>query len=365
MSDTPLSLYREKLSNNVLQPDERQLEAAVVLEKLYNELVMRPKGVLRFLKRQKPPKGLYLYGGVGRGKSMLMDMFYDCLPNHIAARRVHFHAFMIEVHDFLHKARSGENQENSTEAALIKLAGKIVGEGRVLCFDEFHVTDIADAMILGRLFTALFDKGAVVVATSNWPPDKLYQGGLQRDLFLPFIETLKAHTRPVAVDGGTDYRLQCLSDSGVYFCPAGRHAAEQADAVFAKLTDGAAPYTETLTVKGRDLTVSAVARGVARFTFSELCEMPLGAEDYLMVAKNYHTVFVENIPVLGEGRRNEAKRLITLIDALYESGTKLVVTADAMPDKLHQGQDHAFEFERTASRLIEMQGEKYLAGKDS
>ncbi len=349
-------LYRAQLESGAIQADEAQERAVQALQRVYDDLTQaRPSGLFRRRSKQQV-QGLYLWGGVGRGKSMLMDMFYDALPDGISKRRVHFHEFMIGVHEFLHEARQGKQSGK----AIQNCARKIADEARVLCFDEFHVTDIADAMILGRLFTALFKHGTVVVATSNWPPDSLYQDGLQRALFLPFIALLKEQLAVFEMTGETDYRLQCLTDAGVYFSPLGSAARRQANELFARLTDNAPPYEENLTVKGRSIAVPAVAKGVARFAFAALCERPLGAEDYLAIAKNYHTVFVEDVPRLKYDRRNEAKRLMTLVDVFYENGAKLVVTADAPPEKLYQGHDHGFEFQRTVSRLIEMQGTAYL-----
>lgn len=308
-------------------------------------------------------KGLYIWGGVGRGKSMLMDLFYDSLPENVRARRVHFHEFMIEVHDFLHKARKAEKGSGGTEAALIAYARQMTQDTDVLCFDEFHVTDIADAMILGRLFTALFGQGVVVIATSNWPPDRLYEGGLQRELFLPFIGLLKEKMTVTSLDGPIDYRLQCLSETGVYFTPLGNEADKEIDRIFSQLTGDARSFDEVVSVKGREIKVPVTAKGVARMDFDDLCRKPLGAEDYIALAKAYHTIIIEHIPQLGDAERNEAKRFMTLIDALYEQGTKLIVSAAAPPDKLYTGHDHAYEFRRTVSRLTEMQGQKYLTGE--
>lgn len=350
-----LEVYRSKVSDGALRPDAAQEKAARELQRLFDDLTAPAKGWL--FKQRKQPRGVYLWGGVGRGKSMLMDLFFESMPPGIAKRRIHFHEFMIETHDFLHKAR----QQHDSEAAILRLAKKVADEAKVLCFDEFHVTDVADAMILGRLFTHIFKHGTAMVATSNWPPDRLYEGGLQRDLFLPFIDLVKERLVIVEVDGGIDYRLQCLTDTGVYFAPLGPAARKRADEVFARLIDGVHPYPETLTVKGRNIEVPAVARGVARFTFAQLCERPMGAEDYLMIARNYHTVFLEGVPRLKYDRRNEAKRLMTLIDALYDQRTKLIVTADAPPDELYRGDDHGFEFQRTVSRLMEMQSADYLS----
>lgn len=327
--------------------DREQRNVQARLRALGNALAAKKK-------KRAAVRGLYIWGGVGRGKTMLMDEFFQSLPEGIAKRRVHYHEFMIGVHDEMHKAR----QKGAGDKALLRFAEKTAKAARVLCFDEFHVTDIADAMILGRLFTALFDAGAVCVMTSNWPPDKLYQGGLQRDRFLPFIALLKERMDVVELDGEVDYRLQCLTDTGVYFWPLAQRG--KADDVFTRLTGGAHPVPEELSVKGRTIHVAAAARGVARFTFQQLCERPMGAEDYLAIAHAYHTVFLEGIPKLGYDRRNEAKRLMTLVDTFYDRRVKLVITADAPPDQLYRGHDHEFEFQRTVSRLIEMQGAEYL-----
>jgi cell division protein ZapE len=328
----------------------------MALQRLYDDLTSPAVKKKLFARKEPPVRGVYIHGPVGRGKSMLMDLFYDALPPTIAKRRVHFHAFMIEVHDYLHAAR----QRNEAESALLKFGAQLRKSVRVLCFDEFHVVDVADAMILSRLFTALLNNGLVVVATSNWPPEKLYEGGLQRDRFVPFIDLVKKGFDVVAVAGPTDYRMRILEDTGVYHWPLGHHTQEWADNMFHELSGGSPVHTDQLTVKGRVMEIEQVARNVARFTFAQLCERPVGAEDYLVIAKAYHTVFLEGIPKLRYDRRNEAKRLMTLVDALYDSGTRLVVTADAPPEKLYFGHDHEFEFQRTISRLLEMQSHEWL-----
>lgn len=355
------TLYRDKIASGLL-PDPAQQRALAVLGELHGLVTIpaSPKTsfLSRFFVRTKPIRdirGVYLHGDVGRGKSMLMDMFYNALPDTIKSRRVHFHAFMIEVHDYIHARRRDDDFDEGIDGVLPALAQRISGQARVLCFDEFHVTDVADAMILGRLFTALFECGVIVVATSNWPPDRLYEGGLQRDRFLPFIELLKNRMQVVHIDGPTDYRRRFLMDEGTYFWPLGEATTRKADLLFSKMTQGAVPESEALIVKGRTITVKHAARGVARFTFAQLCENPHGAEDYLEIARQYRVVFLENIPNIGYDRRNEAKRFMTLIDALYDTGTHIVVTAAAAPEKLYHGHDHGFEFERTVSRLIEMQ----------
>lgn len=359
-----------QIESGKITDDPHQYAAVESLERLYNELnhedtKTRSKSI--FLRvfvsswfKKDNIRSIYLHGPVGRGKSMLMDLFYNLLPAGISKRRVHFHAFMIEVHNFLHQSRQAQKDSDGPDRALIKFADKVRRETRVLCFDEFHVVDVADAMILSRLFTALLNNGLIMIATSNWPPEKLYEGGLQRDRFIPFIDLVKSRFDVVAVDGGTDYRLRKLEDNGVYRWPLGHHASEWADALFHELSAGAPVEREELTVKGRVLEVPCAARGVARFSFAELCERPVGAEDYLSIAHAYHTVFLEGVPKLRYDRKNEVKRLMILIDALYDTGTRLVVTADAPPEKLYFGTDHGFEFERTVSRLLEMQSLEWL-----
>jgi cell division protein ZapE len=285
---------------------------------------------------------------------MLMDMFFASLPAGLPKKRVHFHEFMMEVHEGLHEKR-GERADES----LPKLAEALARDVRVLCFDEFHVTDVADAMILGRLFTALFARGVVVVATSNGPPDLLYEGGLQRERFVPFITLLKERMRIVHLDSPHDYRTHFLAEEGTYFTPLGAAAQAHMDTLFAHLTEGAAAQNSTLRIKSRKITVRA-AGGIARFSFAQLCEQPHGAQDYLAIAKTYHTVFLEGVPQLSAEQRNEAKRLMILVDVLYEAGTKLVISADSPAESLYTGHDHAHEFKRTISRLQEMQSSAYL-----
>lgn len=304
-------------------------------------------------KNEKGLNGVYLHGGVGRGKSMLMDLFFDAVKKEKKSRRVHFHAFMIETHEWLH-AQRGRRVDNLLPAYARDVAKNV----EVLCFDEFFVTDVADAMILSRLFTALFERGVAIVVTSNWVPERLYEGGLQRDLFLPFIALLKERMDVVHLDSERDYRAVFEQDRNMYFWPLGHGASEKADDLFAGLTDCAPPEKEILKVKGREICIRA-ANGVARCPFSQLCEQPRGAEDYIRIADKYHTLFLEGVPKLGYDRRNEAKRFMSLVDVLYDKGRHLVVTADAPPDRLYSGHDHAFEFDRTVSRLREMQSSAY------
>jgi cell division protein ZapE len=345
------------VSGGTLKADPVQESAMCALDRLYQDIKLGARGGLAFWKKVEAIQGVYLYGGVGRGKSMLMDLFMNALPSTIAARRVHFHEFMVGVHHDLHRASMDGRDVNN---ALPRMAKQLAAEIRVLCFDEFHVTDITDAMILGRLFTALFKEGMIVVATSNWSPDDLYKGVLQRDLFMPFITLLKSKVETVYLDSPNDYRMQFLAQEGTYFTPLGRAADAHAEAIFTQLTAGASVLEERFEVKGRMIIVSAAGGGVARFNFAELCEQPHGAEDYLAIAARYHTVFIERVPKMGYDRRNEAKRFLLLIDALYEAKTRVVFTAAALPDRLYVGDDHAYEFQRTVSRLQEMQSVDYL-----
>ena len=363
MKNNPEQLYRQRIATGELSPDPAQARAVQALDRLFDEIMEahdRPKATLferiTGMAKRGPdaPEGVYMHGGVGRGKSMLMELFMECLTDDLKKRRVHFHEFMIEVHDYIHSRREAVGGSQGVDMAIPLLAERIAEQSRILCFDEFHVTDVADAMILGRLFTALFGRDVIVVATSNWEPERLYEGGLQRDRFLPFIELLKRRLEVVHLDSATDYRLGGLSDEERYITPLGRAANAKMKALFKALSGGAKVKKEVITVKGRDILIREAAGNVAHIPFSELCEKPHGAEDYLAIAKRFDTVLLSGVPKLGYDRRNEAKRLMTLIDVLYEAGTRLVVSADAEPDKLYRGHDHEFEFARTISRQMEM-----------
>jgi len=364
-----MAALRVKRRAGEIKEDPAQELAAEKLQSLHNALVgYRPAGGTGGWKarlglgrrREEPPQGLYLYGAVGRGKSMLMDLFFETAPIE-RKRRVHFHAFMAEVHERLHAWR--QRTKGAKADPLPELAGEMAEEAWLLCFDEFVVYNIADAMILGRLFETLFQHGVVVVATSNFEPERLYEGGLQRDRFAPFIALLKSRLDVLDLGQGTDYRLNRLRSLRVYHAPLDARAAAALDAAFAALTEGAAPSPEVLLVKGRRLEVAEAAGGIARFSFAELCERPLGAGDYLAIATHFHGVVLSGIPRLGPDKRNEARRFMTLIDALYEHRVKLIAAAAALPEGLYTSGDGAFEFQRTVSRLNEMQSADYL-GKE-
>ncbi|WP_164156280.1 cell division protein ZapE, partial [Sandarakinorhabdus rubra] len=317
----------------------------------------------RLLGRAAPaaPRGLYIWGGVGRGKSMLMDLFFAA-STVAPKRRAHFHEFMADVHGAIHARRQAGDSD-----PLISVAEAIAAGARLLCFDELQVKDIADAAILSRLFTALMEKGVTVVTTSNRPPRDLYKDGLNRHLFLPFIDLIEQRLDVVTLDGPTDYRLQRLSGTQTWHVPNGPEATAALSAAFFRMTDypvedrAHVPTAELTLPGGRSLHVPKSLKGVAVFSFARLCRQPLGAADYLAIARHYHTIFIVGIPVLGPERRNEAIRFIHLIDALYEQKVKLVAAADAEPAGLYVTGDSSFEFERTVSRLMEMQSAAYLA----
>ena len=348
-----------------LKPDPDQIEIARRLDRLADELSQAESasagwGARLFARKPaEPPRGVYLWGGVGRGKSMLMDLFFAHARVQ-KKRRVHFHEFMQECHDRIHRWR--QNHEISRTSEPIRpLARAIADEARLLCFDEFQVHDIADAMILGRLFFALFELGVVMVATSNRPPDDLYKGGLQRELFVPFIGLLKQKLDVLSLEGATDYRLERLGRMPVYHAPDGPEAKAALAEAFQRMTLGGPAQPDKITIKGRVLPVPRAAEGVAWFTFPDLCNRALGAGDYLAIARRYHTVILEGIPAMSPETRDQAKRFVTLIDALYERKVNLICSAAAQPEYLYPMGEGAFEFQRTASRLEEMQSAEYLA----
>ncbi len=354
--------YGRLLDDGELRADPAQERAVAALDRLAAALESGGRGVLRlFGTRRSGPDGVYLWGGVGRGKSMLMDLAFqeiDVEPK----RRVHFHAFMIETHQRMKAARASEDGDPVEE-----VAERVADEAKLLCFDEMQVTNPADAMILSRLFEKLLKRGVRVVATSNRPPADLYKDGLNRELFLPFIAMVDARFDVVEVNGPTDYRLDRLAGVDVWHVPNGPEATEALSRAFFQLTDYSVenrdkvPSEEIEVGGGRTLHVPKSLKGVAVFSFKRLCGQPRGAADYLAIAQRFHTVIIVGIPVMTREMRNEASRFVTLIDALYEHGVKLLASADADPPNLYPSGDGSFEFQRTVSRLEEMRSAEYLA----
>ena len=354
--------YAQLLHDQELKADPAQERAVIALDRLAQALKSNGRGILGlFGTRKGGPDGVYLWGGVGRGKSMLMDLAFahiDVQPK----RRVHFHAFMLQTHRRLKEARSDEGGDPIEDVAEI-----VAGEAKLLCFDEMQVTNPADAMILSRLFEKLLERGVRLIATSNRPPGDLYKDGLNRELFLPFIATLETRFDVVEVNGPTDYRLDRLAGVDVWHVPNGPEATEALSKAFFQLTDYAVedrakvPTEELEVGGGRTLHVPKSLKGVAVFSFRRLCGEPRGAADYLAIAQRFHTVIIVGIPVMGPGMRNEAARFVTLVDALYEHRVKLLAAADAEPAGLYPSGDGSFEFQRTVSRLEEMRSAEYLA----
>ncbi|TCT05851.1 cell division protein ZapE [Tepidamorphus gemmatus] len=369
MSQTPSERYAALVARGEIAFDAAQEALAERLSRLAIELENRRLahktshlGWL-FARRHHatPVRGLYIYGEVGRGKTMLVDMFFEAVSVR-RKRRAHFADFMADVHERVHRTRQ------RIAAGALKgddpippVAAEIADETRLLCLDEFHVDDITDAMILGRLFTRLFDRGLVLVTTSNTAPDDLYAGGLNRALFLPFVALLKERTAVVCLDARTDYRLGRLAGGEVYFTPADAAARAAMDRAWAAVTDARPGSPMELEVKGRKVAVPLAVRGAARFSFADLCRQPLGSSDYLKIARTFRTVFIDGVPMMGPADRNAARRFVLLIDALYDQRVKLVMSADAEPDALNTSGDAAVEFRRTASRLYEMRSQDYLA----
>ena len=359
MTDAPAQtipdILRSRIAAGLLAADPAQEAAAAPLERIRGALARRPApkagGLLGLFGRASAPepvRGLYLWGGVGRGKSMLMDLFFEAAPLE-RKRRVHFHAFMQEVHAALHEAR-----KTGVDDAILPVAADIVAHVDLLCFDEMQITDVADAMIVGRLFERMFDAGVTVVTTSNRPPRDLYKDGLNRQVFLPFIALIERHMEVLELRAAQDYRQGRLSGSPVYFTP-NDHAARRAlNALWDGLLDGEA-HPLVLRVKGRDVELPAFRNGVARAGFFDLCGHPLGPADYLAIADAVRVLILTDIPQLGRSNFNEARRFVTLIDALYEARVRLICSAAAAPEYLYIEGEGSFEFERTASRLREMQ----------
>ena len=363
--------YDAKVRNGEIESDPAQAKIVAKLDTLCEDLESyspaRKTAALGWLFGAKGashvPRGLYIWGGVGRGKSMLMDMFFDRVAV-AKKRRVHFHAFMAEVHAAIFKYRQAlKRGEVKGEDPIGPVAEGIAKDATLLCFDEFTITDIADAMILGRLFKVLFARGVVVVVTSNVEPQDLYRDGLNRDLFLPSIELIEAQMDVIRLESRADYRMEKMAGAETFHVPADAEARSALTEAFKSLTGRETGKADTLKVLGRSIEVPQSRGNVARFSFHDLCEKPLGAQDYLAIAKRYHSVIVDDIPVLKAAQRNEAKRFIILIDAFYESHIKFFASAEATPEKLFEAEDgrEAFEFQRTVSRLNEMRSNDYMA----
>jgi cell division protein ZapE len=363
--------YRDRVERGEIVRDAVQERVVAALDRLTADIASKrlaaKSSALGWLFGRKRPKapvmGLYVHGGVGRGKTMLMDMFFDLVPVR-RKRRAHFNDFMADVHDRIGRHRAAVKAGTAKgDDPIPPVAKDLAEQAWVLCFDEFTVTDIADAMILSRLFSALFEQGVVLVATSNVAPDDLYRDGLNRPLFTPFISILKRHAKVLHLDADTDYRLEKLNAVPVYMHPADAANERRFDEAWRALADGSAERADEIEVKGRRVPVPRAVRDAARFSFADLCEKPLAARDYLAITERYGTIFLAGIPVMDDSRRNEAKRFILLIDTLYDRKVRLVATAEAAPTDLYRGKTgtEAFEFDRTVSRLIEMQSEEWRA----
>ncbi|QPF85117.1 cell division protein ZapE [Bradyrhizobium genosp. L] len=373
LSTAPTSFldhYKSLVASGAIEADPAQALAAEAFgaldERLASYKPQRKQGLLGRLfggDKDDKPRGLYVHGEVGRGKTMLMDLFFQQSPvEH--KRRAHFHEFMAEAHERIYGYRQQIARGEIADGDVIALTAQaIFDEAWLLCFDEFHVTDIADAMILGRLFAKLFELGTVVVATSNVAPDDLYKGGLNRALFLPFIAQISEHMDVLRLDARTDFRLEKLFGVKMWLVPDDAAADAALDTAWRKLTGNAPCKARDIAIKGRVLHVPCSSHGVARFTFADICEKPLAASDYLRLARDYHTILVDHIPAMDYAERNAAKRFISLIDTLYDNAVKLMASAEADPVSLYRAEDgvEAMEFKRTSSRLIEMSSESYLA----
>ncbi|EJF97189.1 AFG1 family ATPase [Bartonella taylorii] len=373
--------YKELVYKGEISFDPAQLALAErfdhLLQNIAEQSVSRSWTFLSLFKREKQTfarvakqgdedgsyQGVYVYGEVGRGKTMLMDLFFSCLPQK-CKKRAHFNDFMADVHERINVYRqASKNAKSGQDNPILAVAEDFAREAKVLCFDEFSVTDIADAMVLGRLISALFDKGVFFVATSNVAPDNLYYNGLNRELFLPFIQVLKAHVCVINLDAKTDYRLEKSNLQHVYITPLGAQANECMDQAWALVLQGQKEISDELSLRGRIVHIPRSGAGCARFDYQDLCAKPLAAAEYLALVERYHTIFLDNVPVMDDTYRNETKRFILLIDTLYERHIRLFMSAAALLEDLHKGRaqtTETFEFKRTQSRLFEMQSQDYL-----
>ncbi len=372
MTNSVTAQYAAGVAAGRVESDDAQLAVLEMMARLEARIVehrlARKSSALGWLfgsreSKLPPIKGLYIYGAVGRGKTMLMDFFFETSPVE-RKRRTHFHEFMLDVHERVYAVRQKMKRgEHAGDDPIRLVADELAEQAWLVCFDEFHVTDIADAMILGRLFAHLFERGIVLVATSNLPPHELYKDGLNRALFVPFIELLEQHVDVVRLGARTDFRLEKLAGMPVWHVPADAKADAALDEAWRRLTGRQQGTAQDLLLKGRSVHVPRAAMGVARFSFHDLCEAPLAAADYLRIVREYHTIILDHVPVMTFDSRNAAKRFIILIDTLYDMNVKLIASAAAEPDALYRA-DQGFEvqeFNRTASRLIEMRSQAYLA----
>jgi cell division protein ZapE len=368
MASALQAAYDARIAAGEIRPDPAQAEGLRALLRLEADLGAAPAngGLKGLFRKPEGHRGVYLWGPVGRGKSMLMDLFFAAVRVE-KKRRTHFHVFMGEIHRLIGEWRSGSAAarkarfgQHKGDDPIAPVADFVAGEGRLLCFDEFQVTDIADAMILGRLFEALFARGVTLVATSNRTPDALYKDGINRQLFLPFIDLLKTRLEVVAVAGSHDYRLDRLRAAGTWFSPIDPDHRRTFEALWRDMLGPEEETGATLEVLGRKIMLPHAAGGLVRASFASLCSVALGPNDYVALAAAFHTVFLEDVPRLTPSRREEARRFVILIDALYEARTKLIILAEAQPAQLYPAGDGAFEFERTASRLEEMRSADWL-----
>jgi len=347
---TPLQRYEAYLAKG-WNPDPAQYAVVLELEKLFQALKKTPR-LYRLLHLHAPLQGIYLWGGVGRGKTFLMDLFYRTLPFE-KKKRLHFYRFMRMVHQALQK-------EQGVSDPLLKIAKSFAARARVLCFDELHVSDIADAMILSELFRALFAQGVTLVATSNIKPEDLYLNGLQRDKFLPTIELIQAHCLVLNIDGETDYRLRDLTQTEIYHYPLDKKAETQLSTYFQRLSASAGIPNKTLIINDRTLVTRLCSESTVWFTFEMLCVGPRSVEDYIEIARVFHTVLISGIKIMKASEEGVAKRFIMMIDEFYDRHVKIILSAQVPATELYQGERHAFEFQRTISRLIEMQSAAYI-----
>ncbi len=359
---TPKQLYAQALEENNIQPDVMQKQAVAQLQQLHDQLILRIAEKNSFVNRlrarflgngHKPVRGYYFWGGVGRGKTFLMDLFFESLPFD-DKMRMHFHRFMQMVHEQL-------RQLDDIENPLVTVADSIAAENTVICFDEFHVADITDAMILAGLLEALFKRGVTLVTTSNEHPDQLYADGLQRQRFLPAIELIKTFTEVVNIDSGIDYRLQYLDHAEIYHCPLDANANKVLHEHFQHMSLEARDEANTLNIERREITAVRVAGGVVWFEFNAICDGPRGAADYIEIARIFHTVLIEAVPVMTDDEVDMVKRFMTLVDEFYDHNVKLIITAETTASQLYQGNKIRKSFKRTISRLNEMATHDYLA----